>query len=95
MITVYSADEYGKIEELRKAHTRWLEDSHTINVLATMEIGSRAHLVQTKGMSTEDKLVELGRIQGMQFVIDKIRSLDAPYRPAIMPQENFDVPPVK
>jgi len=95
MIQVYVERDYSQDPELRKRHTAWLEDPHTQNVLSTMEYGSRAHQIRTSGMPTDDKLVKLGFIQGVQFALDKIRSLDVAQRSIQEPNENFVTDPTQ
>lgn len=95
MITAYIKDDYAKDPELRKRHSAWLAYEHTQQVLATLEVSARAHVPVTSGISADDKLVILGRLQGMQWIIDTIRSLDAPYRASVSPDESFEVSPTK
>ena len=93
MIQVYAASDYAKDTELRKRHTTWLNDPHTQAVLNTLECGSRGHSFVTDGKPTDDKLVILGRIQGITWVLDKIKSLDTPIRPNVEAQEDFKADP--
>jgi hypothetical protein len=95
MITVLTEKDYSTDPELRKAHTAWLNNIHTQRVLATMNAGTRAHNIKPEGPNTDDKLIAFGKAQGMQFVLDKIQSLDAPYRAAHQPDENFNTDPTK
>ena len=92
MIRYITREDYALDLELKKAYQKWLADPMTKSVFRTMEVTTRAYLIQPSDTDTGAIALNSGYTIGMQKVLDDMRSLDATLNRQNVPEDFTTAP---
>ncbi len=94
MISYILPKDWATNPECRKRYQKWLQDPTTQDVFRTMEMCTRAQLIQPNDSDAGSIGLNCGYTIGSQKVLDDMRCLDAVQR-QVPVREDFQTPPTE